>query len=440
MKKIISLLLCLVFATFTFVGCSNDNIGDDLDDSMKGYVKEALTLNFYIIGDPTNDNATVNARINNYTAKKFNTSFNIFYCTEEGYSEAVIAALDSAKIAVESEATDEASLNAIKNKPDIFLINSPEMMKELDEKGHLADLTEFFDPSLYEKRVEVHPDQKNKFHAELIKKTEGLHNKIAESLMDASILIKPYDNETTGKTEMVEKYFCVPNNRVVGSYTYLIIDRSVAEEVYVGSDSQLSSYKSINDANTKALIESIKTKKNVDDEGVKQYVAEVTGKYEDKAVYEANGFACNIVSYPQVAGLDAVGANVPETVDNVFNSAFAVNSYAYTFADEEKTAEMSKKASDTIDRAMEMIYTLNTDATLRNLLQFGVQDTNYTINHETGMVDYSQINLTENKYYMNLKYTGDMLLKDLLESASWTQADKDNAKKHNDQSGVYKVN
>ena len=104
MKKIISLLLCLVLAAFTFVGCRRDRIGDELDDSLKGYVKESLTLNFYIVGDTTNDNATVNARINNYTEKKFNTSLNIVYCNESDYQSTVISALTAAKAAIESGA------------------------------------------------------------------------------------------------------------------------------------------------------------------------------------------------------------------------------------------------------------------------------------------------------------------------------------------------
>lgn len=423
MKKIISLILCLVFATFAFAGCRKDDIGEDLDDSMRGYVKDNLTLNFYIIGDPTNDNATVNARINNY-AKSYNTALNIVYCTEDGYSEKVITALDSAKTAIESQATDEASLNAIKNKPDFFLINSPEMMKALYEKGHLADITEFFNPALYEKRVEIHPEEKNKFHAELIKKTEKLQNTIAESLMDASIILEDIYDETTKQTLTHEKNYCVPNNRVVGSYTYLLIHRDTAEEVgYVGSKAQLASFKTYE--STEALRDAIEAKGlNPDD-----YVKEVTGRYEDKAMYEQGTYpgddkkyACNIVSYPQVAGLDVVGIeNVPATVDNVFNSAFAVGKY-----------------SD-LDRCMEMIYALNTDATLYNLLQYGVQDTNYTIDAKTGLVDYSQINQEENKYLMSPIYTGNMLNEDLLESASWTKNDKANAKSQNEQSSVYKV-
>lgn len=418
MKKIISLLLCLVFVTLTFAGCGKDRIGEDLDESMKGYEKESLTLNFYIVGDTTNDNATVNARINNYTSKKFNTNINIVYCNENDYQQTVIAKLDAAKTAIESEATDDASLNAIKNKPDMFLINSPEMMLSLYEKGHLADLTEFFYPDIYEEKVEIYPELKNKFHAELIKNTEGLHNQIAETLMDASVITEDTIDVITGLSVVADKNYVVPNNRVVGSYTYLLIDRDTAEEVYMGSTSQLASF---NLSNMNTLVDAITAKKGAEDGfDIENYVKIVEGKYEDKATYESNGFACNIVEYPQVAGIEAADptADVPANVDNVFNSAFAVNKYSE------------------VDRAMEIIYAINTDDILHNYLQYGVENTNYTIDASTGLVDYSQITNADNKYLMNPLYTGDMFK--IRQNSTWTEADMRNGKIQNDESRVYK--
>ena len=419
MKKIISLLLSLVFVTLTFVGCSKDRIGQDLDDSMKGYEKESLTLNFYIVGDTTNDNATVNARINNYTSKKFNTTLNIVYCNENDYQATVIDKLDKAKEAAESGKTDDATLNAINAKPDIFLINSPEMMLDLYTKGHLADLTEFFYPDIYEEKVEIYPELKNKFHAEIIKNTEGLHNQIAETLMDASVITEETTSVITGSTVIADKNYVVPNNRVVGSYTYLLIDRDTAEEVYMGSASQLASF---NLGNMSTIVDAIVAKKGTEENfNIENYVKIVKGKYEEKAAYEAAGFACNIVEYPQVAGLDAAypDANVPESVDNVFNSAFAVN-----------------KLSD-VDRSMEIIYAINTDDILHNYLQYGVENTNYTINPTTGLVDYTQITNADNKYIMNPLYTGDIFK--IRQNATWTEADMRNGKIQNDESRVYKI-
>ena len=405
MKKTISLILCLVFMTLALAGCGKDGVGDDLDDSMKGYERVLLNLNFYIIGDETNDNLTVNARLSSYTNKNYNTNIQIFYLNENEYSEKVIKALDDAKTAIESGATDEASLNAIKNKPDIYLINSPEMMKSLEDKGHLADLTDFFYPENYVEKIfpkdadpkEVAEEKKKeKFHMELIKKTESLLNKISGSLVQASLMQREFDVILEGGTVIKETRdvnLCVPNNRVIGDYVYLLIHRDTAEEVYVGADTDLKEYTSYEAKNTLQLIEKIKTEKGITEEEVKEkYVQRVLGKYEDKAMYEANGFACNIISYPQVAGIDAAGVEVPDNVDNVFNSAFAIN------------------ALSDVDRAMEIVFALNTDATLHNFLQYGVENTNYT-NYSIGdshYVNYAQIKDVKNKYFMNPMYTGNM--------------------------------
>ena len=425
MKKIISLLLCLVFATLALASCGNDGVGEDLDDSMKGYEKEELTLNFYIVGDSTQDIPTVKARINNHTAKEYKTKLEMFYIDESDYARTVIDALDAAKLALENETPTEADLNAIKNKPDFFLINSPEMMQELYDKGHLADLSDFFYPEEYERRVAFDKTQENKFHEELIKKTEGLQNSIAETLVSASIkyetVVSIVDDKGTTKEEIKPKHYCVPNNRVIGTYTYLLIDREAAKEAYLGQDTKLESY---NLDNVSELIEAIKKAKNIDEEAVrKDYVKVVQGKYEDKAKYEAANYpettqkyTCNIISYPEVAGFIDEGVTVPENVDNVFNSAFAVSKYT------------------DIDRAMEMVYALNTDTAFQNYLQYGVENTNYV--KIDGVVDTTDIP-ADNEYSMNPIYTGNMF--NLLPSDFWTEEDKVNGKHQNDDSRVYEA-
>ena len=87
------------------------------------------------------------------------------------------------------------------------------------------------------------------------------------------------------------------------------------------------------------------------------------------------------------------------------------------------------------ERAMEIIYAINTDDILHNYLQYGVQDTNYTINQTTGLIDHSQIN-PDNKYYMNSIYTGDIFR--IHANETWNDVDKVNGKIQNDQSRVYK--
>lgn len=419
MKKIISILLCLVFAVSMLASCGKDRIGDELDDSMKGYVKDTITLNFYVIGNKSNDNATVNSRIRNYCYKKYNTNLNVKYLNEADYASEVIAKLDAAKTAIDAGETEGA---AISDMPHIFLINSADMMKTLYDGGHLADITEFFYPDIYERRVEIYPEQKNSFHAELIKKCEGLHNQIAETLMDASIIYEDIYNETTMLTETHSKHYCVPNNRVIGAYEYLLIHRDTAEEIgYIGSESELASLKSWEDTAT------LRAKIEAKGLNVEDYVRVVYGKYEDKAMYEngtfpgdAKKYACNIISYPEVSGYYDQAPADKLNVENVFESAYAVN-----------------KLAD-VDRAMEIVYSLNTDVDLHSYLHYGVKDTNYTVDLDTGLIDtdYTQIK-PENMYIMNSKYTGDAFK--LHSNPYWNETHKLNGDRQNDESRLYKA-
>lgn len=428
MKKIISLFLCLVFATFTLVGCGKDEVGDELSEDMQGYVRRDLTLNFYIVGDPENDNSTVSARISNYTYKHFKTYLNIFFVKEAEYQSTVIAALDAAKADALNNKTAADSV-AIKNKPDFFLVNSPEMMKELLDNGHLSNITEYFTPELYDKRVELEPKHKNKFHADLIKKCESLKNVTTATLMSASVI--------SNKNGEAQNY-CIPNDRVVGEYIYLLIHRDTAEELgYIGSASQFAEFTTWE--STEDLRKDIAEALPAGD-SVYNYVKVVSGRYEDKAMYE-NGtypgdskkYACSILASPEVAGLeqskDEAGniiLSVPEiekadynditdatvkalfesynNVDNSFNSAFAVN--ALNGVDSDAAA---KAGTDLLDRSIEIIHALNTDSVLQNYLQYGVQDTNYTLmGEENDLLDYSEVNFEDNGYFMNPKYTGNM--------------------------------
>ena len=103
------------------------------------------------------------------------------------------------------------------------------------------------------------------------------------------------------------------------------------------------------------------------------------GKYETKAELEANGFSCVILKKPEVTKADA------------YASAFAIT----TDCDEEN-----------YERAMEIIYAINTDSYLRNMLQFGVKNTNYYLD-ENNFVTFAT---GESEYIMDLKYTGDLFL------------------------------
>ena len=84
-----------------------------------------------------------------------------------------------------------------------------------------------------------------------------------------------------------------------------------------------------------------------------------------------------------------VPINIPEAdCDDLCGDMLAVSSYTVSLAG-----------------SMEFITYLNTDETIRNLLQYGIQGTNYSVN-SNGCAVYSE----NNRYWMDVNKTGNVLL------------------------------
>jgi hypothetical protein len=89
MKKIISLMTCIVLFALTLVGCTDPGIGDHYDEF--GEIPKdvgRVTLNMYIIGAEDSDNntlVTVKRMITQHTETKYNTTLNVHYFSEEEY-------------------------------------------------------------------------------------------------------------------------------------------------------------------------------------------------------------------------------------------------------------------------------------------------------------------------------------------------------------------
>ena len=194
------------------------------------------------------------------------------------------------------------------------------------------------------------------------------------------------------------KLYTVPNNHLIGEYRYLVIDKALCRDELHYSDTKLLSYKTKEDA-AELILEIESLGKNPDD-----YVYYQTGKYELKAQIEkegTHGKICNVSVYPTVDREEA------------FSSAFAIINGQQKY----------------IDRSMQIIYALNTQTELRNLLQYGVEGTNYVL--DGGNV--VRVDSGDNLYRMNLNYTGDVFLAKYCEAIGWTKDAKENASKQNNE-------
>ena len=372
MKRILLAIFMLLAISFTFASCEEDEIGGFKYDDYVPEVKEELTYNLYIIcGDETSENAkvTVSRRIAQYTKDKYKTTVNVIYKSAAEYEESV-------KAAVKPDPTSEVK------RADIVLITSESLKDYFMADNKLADLTALYDTEEFGR----------------------LNKQITKSLLDASTI--------NGKL------YTVPNNRVLGTYDYLVFDRAMAKTLFYGTDAiaALTDYDAaIADFQTKLDARFGAGVKNAAD-----YVQLLTNeKYEKRSelstLKNESGelkYYYNIVKTPVVTTADA------------FASAFAV-------------------AADVKDvsRAMEIIYGINTDTELRNLLQYGVKDTNYYVADETdeGIPEGYLIPKVESEngcYVMNIIHTGDVFKAAYSCYYGWTETDAQNGALQNAESSA----
>lgn len=337
MKKILLLLLCVALSLPMLVACDNGEIGDY---EYPGYVPTnvpLITLDFYVIvGDATQELAidSVARMLSQYTETKFKTKLDMHYIKEAEYKETLLAGIGA-------NGDDKA---------DIVLVNSAELMNELVSASLLRELTSYYEGGTYGR----------------------LNTTITPTLIEAS--------------KINGKLYSVPNDHIVGEYTYLLINEEVATVGYNFSPDKLLQCKSLEDETVLQLKAAIEA----DGKRFEDYVSVAAGNYADKALYESQGYICNIVSYPTVDAEEAL------------MSSFAI-------------VEGTKYP----DRAMEIVYLLSTDSYFRNMLQYGVEGINYVKDDDGTIIPHTE---GDGVYSMNMLYTGNVFI--LQHSEEWTETMK----------------
>ena len=422
MKRYLSLLLCLILACATLVACSSDKkIGDGIKDYPRDpSSNERLTLNMYVITDDSTSSDAINAvsnRIAGYTKTAYNTILNIKYVKASEYQNTVLDA-------IEEGGDDAPHIVLINNKSFFDTLNNivfDEGHKEL-ERTAICDLTSYYASKAYGRlNTQI---AKALLEASYVTEYEYLtiDTSVAVDELDYDIdTLKSYtttaaasqlisDMEAAGFTPSnhikivkgdynlrnsltatygvcnvigsASKLMTVPNNRVLGSYDYLVIDREVAHLELKYTTEELSSYTSLDDA--------AKLIADMTDNGysAEELVRVVTGPYELRNTLITENF-CNVIKKPVV------------TQEDAFKSAYAVINNANNAYNE---------------RAMKMIYQLNNDQELRNLLQYGVLGANYTVNNGNIVRVIDGVN----NYIMNLEHTGNIFVAKNCSEIFWT--------------------
>ena len=354
MKKIFCLLLCLVLVCTVLVSCGPDEIGDYIVNyPEKSEEIENVTLNLYIIAE---EGTTANAKT---TVQRMINQ----YTESEYHTTLNIHYLSSTEY---NDAVVSAAADNGENGANIVLINSASLYNNLRDDGRLLDLTKYFSSRTYGR----------------------LNTLITKALLDGS--------KETGKSESDKKLYVVPNNRIIDEYEYLVIDKHVARDILHYSPAYL---KSLTDPTSDA-VEALKQEITNAGYNADSLVFTTSGMYEVMAGLESlgeSGSYCNITKYPTVDS------------DIAYASAFAI-------INRDKLGDGDILDTTLSDRSMQIIYAINTDSYLRNLLQYGVSGTNYNVVDG----DIVRVNDGENNYRMNILYTGDVFKAEYCSEIGWT--------------------
>lgn len=428
MKKIISLMLCLLMMVPMLASCSKDEEVQTIETT----TRTAVTLGMYVITEDETTPAAADAveeAIRTLIKSKYTTNLEIEFLTEAEYYSTVEARLakmalggvDTEEAVEETETGDAEETEAVTTAATI-----------INEYG----VTELKYPDLAENQIDIFMIADYDKYLEYI--DNGWLYNLDDTIKNASKKLNDYIYPAILESAKVNgSYYAVPNNKPIGGdATFMIIDKSMAEEFKL----DVARVDSVDDL--KSFLAWVSQNKV----GVTPFAGEydkVNATYMNVSGREFTNEFSLVGAYGKnsVADAESLFANAKYTKELL---ALAEMKYAGYFgsADSENFA-VALKTGDITDmaeysenyeivalesgmknanelaspmfacsaytreftRVMEVITLLNTSSELRNLLQYGIENVNYDFDETTGAIQRMN-----NDYMMDLYKTGNVYM------------------------------
>lgn len=451
MKKVISLMLCLLMLVPMLASCSEDEELQTIETTTRA----AVTLSMYVITeDETTDAAAENVEqaIRTLIKSKYTTNLEIEFLTESEYYSTVEARL--AKMAlggVDTEKVDDETATGEAEEEETTAATI------VNEYG----VTELKYPDLRDNQIDIIMIADYDKYLEYV--DNGWLYNLDDTVKNASKKLSDYIYPTIYESAKVNgSYYAIPNNMPIGGEcTYMVIDKELAAEygldaARVESVCDLKSFLSWVAANKTDVVPFAGSYDEVNATYMSVSGRELTtdfslvGTYGQDTVTDAESLFANesykkellalaemkYAGYFSVADTESFAVSV-KTGD--INDMAADSEKYEIVALDSSSKPASELASNMFavsaytsdfDRAMEVITLLNTNSELRNLLQYGVENVNYELDEETGA-----LRRMNNEYMMDLYKTGNVYMAYPEEGMAlniWEMA-----KKQNLVSGIY---
>ena len=360
-KKLLLVLFCVVLACSVLVGCEDD-IGEYFEVYEEGgLIRPAGDGMYEIIVEEKPeivlDFYVIAERPEDYADADVKAQYDLDIITVKNNINLHLKDEYRTELNIHYLTAEEYD-DAVKTaKSGIVLINSESLMNHFVDNGSLVDLSGYLASEEYEFGT--------------------LNVQITSTLLEAAAT-----DTAEGK-----KLFCIPNNHIVGSCDYIAINSAIASKLQYGKNDILA-IDSVDEANAfLAAAESSWSYLGIDAEFSPDSVVRI---YDD-VVY----------------GFKGEGADGAEWVYNISGYPTVTKAEAYS------AAYGVLAGTEMPERAMEIIYALNTDVKFRNLLQYGVLNNDYSIlDNELEGIDSDAVYVSAKStlYKMNILYTGDIFV------------------------------
>ncbi len=467
-------LLCLAMSLILFLsvlltGCGKKTNDDATDDILDKASESTRYLTMWVVSEKpvSADTASaVTAAVNDITMTKFSTKLAIYFLTEEEYRQKLTETIRANEDAKNPLLSNEPTTDGAEGETTVEAVETVTNKYGLPEKKYPAlqpnqvDIVYIQGYDMYEEYIQ------NEWLFAMDSELNAASKKIKEYVSGVLLNAVKYENAT----------YAIPNNATIGEYTYMLLDKDLMEECSMDAIYNQGKIDGFFNQYVYSYLETVRDHYSGKCDCHKDVAAvhPIDASYDEISKLLAHCWSINPETYEaEESAFSVLGYRYtnPKTLSKgqtvlSFDSLFADKVFCENFlkinefrldggyygdvaegqraavqfvtgslTDYEKLAEdyypviVKYPAADLTDvyenmfgvcnysvdttRSMQILTYLNTNADLRNILQYGVEDVHYEFEGEGSDKKVSPLN---EDYVMDIFKTGNVFITNLTTS------------------------
>lgn len=246
-KKLISLVLAMVMIVACFAGCGQKDDEEAAADINEAASENAMTLVMYLLADEkvSDDRAAaIQTAVNKITKSKFKTQLELRFFTEDEYYEKLEAAFAQRATEGNGQTSNNESGEdeTVENKWGIVEIKYPSVSANQVDIFYLGDTKNVSGQDKYNEYAD----------AKLIQRLD-------EEISSSSKLLNSYITPSIlkGVKEASGATLAIPNNFVIGEYTYLLVNKKALADLSYDTDKGLAEFTSLTSNTVKNFLSDV---------------------------------------------------------------------------------------------------------------------------------------------------------------------------------------